>query len=329
MRGLLGLGLGAILLYLALRNVEWAQMRQAFRQASLLWALFSLPLLVLGFFLKGIRIGWIGEGKFKRVLVYTQGVALGLGINSFIPLRIGEVVKIFYLAKRTNVGALRAGLLVVMERVMDFSCLGILIIAVFLTNNTLFRLWLKNISQSTKNSGYGGLGLVFAAGALLAVGFTLYALNFKGVRGRTVEKWQEIKGRALSAIKEFRGRLAVAFCFSLLVWLVDILYLGILAHSFQIPIGVHEILFLQMTVTLAFVSSVSPGALGLYELVGVWALENMGYPTDQSLAFLLTAHGLIYLAMFSGTALVVIKESWVLKLTQTKNQTITSSSKFF
>ncbi len=310
LRGFLGVSLGFIFLYLALRRVEWNNFYGIFSRSTFCLAGATGIFILIGLFFKGLRIAWIAQGSPARLAVYTQGVVLGLGVNSFVPLRAGEAAKIFYLAKGAGIGFLRAGLLVAMERILDFFSLGILMLAAIFTNGILFHLWLERIGARSLVP----VALIFWLFLLLALTVASCAIiitkNVFNLRERFKKHQQSLQNTFREILREFRDRFGASLGFSLMAWACDTAFIYSLANVFHLSMSIEKILFLQMVLSLAYVSSVSPGALGIYELLGSWTMKNMGIADDQSMAFLLTAHALTYVIMFLGAALVATRIGW-------------------
>ena len=75
--------------------------------------------------------------------------------------------------------------------------------------------------------------------------------------------------------------------------------------------------FLFSILSIAFVSSISPGALGIYEFFGLWVLKQFGKPKEQALAFLLASHGAMFAVLALCILIVAVQETWALKAQKT------------
>ncbi len=118
-----GLAITAVCLWLALRDVDFGQVGQAIAQAN--WFLLlavSVPAYLLTMYVRALRWRYltdpvhpIGTGPLFR------STAVGFMANNLIPLRIGEVVRAWYLARETGAGATALFGTVILERVIDTS----------------------------------------------------------------------------------------------------------------------------------------------------------------------------------------------------------------
>lgn len=117
----LGLAITGVALWLALRGVSFREVARDVRQADLgLLFAVAIPSQILALWVRAIRwrhltdpVQPIGGGALFRA------VAVGFMANNLFPLRIGEVVRAWYLSRET--GASGSALLgtVVLERVID------------------------------------------------------------------------------------------------------------------------------------------------------------------------------------------------------------------
>lgn len=311
LRGVLGAAAGAIVLYFVLRSCDWRQAADAFAQAKLGWVLMALFLVILHFFIKGFRLMILSDGRWHAPMAYTEAVTLGLGVNSFIPLRAGEFLKIAYMVRNAGNSIFQATLSVVVERILDVACMAMLLAVMLGLERELFMLWFEKMRPALESkASLVMLGGVLAVGGCFLV-LGLWLFDFRGLRTRFAGKLREMA----SKIKEIRAsgghRLSIAMILTLLVWSMDSLFLYFMTSAFGLGILFRQIFFLQVVLTASYASSVSPGALGLYEFLGLWALKALGKPEIPSLACLLAAHGLIFAVMGIGALMVLIKGFWI------------------
>lgn len=110
-------------MYYALRGVDWGEVRKSFLAAN--YSTLPVFLVCLGVFywLKAIRWKMIlrpqKELSTKQVV---PSMMIGFMVNNVLPMRLGEFVRAFLLAKQENLS--KAGVLstLVLERIFDLSC---------------------------------------------------------------------------------------------------------------------------------------------------------------------------------------------------------------
>ncbi|MEK6543578.1 MAG: lysylphosphatidylglycerol synthase transmembrane domain-containing protein [Elusimicrobiota bacterium] len=307
----LGLAIGAILLYLALRQTHWEQIADAVRQASWRWIAVAVGCQAAALLFKALRLMLLCEGRWHRPKEFAAAIWLGLGANAFIPFRVGEAVKIAYVAKRAEAGFLKAGLTVFAERVLDFICLGLLVLSVFLFKNALFLDWAANFGTYFADK-LPLLAIAIACFIVLCVTvLVLWRYDVYHLRTRSQEKIMAGILRFREALPLLMRHFALAFIASLCSWASDMAFLGATAAAFgnATALDFGELIFTQMVLAFSYLPSVTPGALGVFELMGLWAFAMLERPKDAALAVLLTAHGLVYIALFSGMLIAMLRET--------------------
>src|SRR5437870_528286 len=100
----LSLGVSALCLYLATRQVEWDKLKLILSQARLAPVFAGLSISLLTFWLRAVR--WqILLNPFQRL---SKGVLVrwqigGLFVNSILPLRMGELARMYWAGHKTAI----------------------------------------------------------------------------------------------------------------------------------------------------------------------------------------------------------------------------------
>jgi len=120
----LGLALTLVAGWFALRDVDLRAVWEEFRRAD--WRVLlgvSIPAYLAAVYLRALRWRHLTDAiqPIPRVALF-RAVAVGFMANNLFPLRMGEVIRVWYLARET--GAPVAAVLgtVVLERVIDALC---------------------------------------------------------------------------------------------------------------------------------------------------------------------------------------------------------------
>ncbi len=120
--------IGFILLYLVLRNFNWASFKELFSSFSVFQFLIGLGILLTVYMIKSLRWFFINR-IFDIKISYGNTLVffLASGFLSVItPGRIGEFSKIFFLTRKTGVSNLKATSSVILDRVWDVLVLSLL-----------------------------------------------------------------------------------------------------------------------------------------------------------------------------------------------------------
>ena len=165
---LIGLGISALFLWLTLRKVELGAVRDALAQLSL--PILSLALVTrgLGFLAMGLRSrATVAPGGRVSYRTLTLSHLLGYTGNNLLPFRLGEILRVDYLAREGNLSrTFLVGTLAV-ERLMD----SLVLLALFAVTVPLVL-----------EEGLAGGSFPYLLGlTLLALGVGVTAVLWKGL----------------------------------------------------------------------------------------------------------------------------------------------------
>lgn len=130
---ILGLILSAIFLYLAVKDVDYASFKEAFKEAKLV---YIIPFLVLQIVFYGLKLlRWqqlINEEKNSGTSAYLNPMMTGFAANNILPFRAGELVRVFIAGKTLAIARARVLGSVVTERLFDLFAVGLIVGAALL-----------------------------------------------------------------------------------------------------------------------------------------------------------------------------------------------------
>ena len=225
LQGLAGIGFGAVLLWLALRDTEIEEVRHLIAQTQVNWVLAALACYAVDITLRIWRwhlllkrlvsLPWYGAGEI---------LVVGYAVNNILPARLGEIFRADYAKRRC--GLTRSAVLgtIVIERLCDgvvvVLCLasGLVLLGAPVANSDLWTLWLVAF--------IAGAGLCVIAAMLLAV-----------VRFRTALAWMPaFLVRRLDSLTDgvttFGTRtVAPVVLLSLVIWLIETLAIWLVVRA--------------------------------------------------------------------------------------------------
>jgi uncharacterized membrane protein YbhN (UPF0104 family) len=289
---IIAFALAAVLLFYALRGIDW-------REVGRILAVASLPLLAISCVVTSVTL--LLRACRWRVLLNAEGsvsvpaafwaTAAGTFGNNFLPARAGELVRTFMISSRTALGSPYVLATALAERVADAVVL-VCISAVVLLILPAQPGWLAGAAKP-----FGLLGLVGAlAIAVLpfmgAVGHKVIArLPLPAAMRPRIIAWQDHGLRGLRAFHDV-GRLCVFLGLTVVIWSLDAF--GVIAAAaaleLQMPIVVS---FLLMTgLGLAGALPSTPGYVGIYQFVAVTVLTPFGFSRTEAIAYILVGQAL-------------------------------------
>ncbi len=291
----LGLLVTVAALAWTLRGVDLREARDAAVRASPWLLLLTLPPHVVGLWLRALRWTHMTSSLSATPLafgVHFRGVAIGYLVLNVLPLRLGELVRPWVLARETSVGFSAALGTIVVDRVVDFASLCVV----------------AGITVSFHAAGLpdwvqAGARAMVVLGGLPLLGVVLIrldrerALRWLGVAlrplpGRLREPASRLAADVAEGIAGLRSARDLAFVvlYSLLIWGVVLpapMLLGLLAFDVDLPAG--ELLLAAFTVhvfiALAVAAPAAPGFFGVYHFACREALALFGVSPALAVAY--------------------------------------------
>jgi uncharacterized protein (TIRG00374 family) len=307
-----GLAVTVVTVWLSLRGVSFSALAHDLRGANLLiLVLYSLPAHLLTLWLRALRwrhltdaVQPIGPGPLFRA------TAIGFMVNNLVPLRVGEVVRVWSLSRET--GASGAALLgtVLLERLIDV--IVVLGLAFVLLGSQGGALPLSGSVLAILVAPVGLVALLrFAPERVL--GWVTLLRRF-GLSEGLVEGLQRLLRSFADGLGSLRGGrhlFWIAF-HSILIWGVvsPIPFFGTL-EALHIDLGSlsREIAASYATlvaVGVAVALPSAPGFFGPFHFAARLALTRFGLDDSTALAVGTLAHAAFWVIV-TGTGLVVLR----------------------
>lgn len=289
-RTLLGIAVSVVCLVLLVWNLEWAQFWVTLQRAEYWWLVPALIAIGLDVWIKVIK--WqlllIPAGKPSCTnLLYSMCV--GYLVSIVLPGRLGELARVYFLARMERVSAVAVLSTVAVDRVLDVVAVALLLAAVLPTAE--LPAW---VGQSGLLIGVGGLALLAVC---LAMAYPwgrnpfLRLLNVSPTfPGKAmIEKWAEALCLGLEGLRG-GGAFAKIVVATLAIWLVNVLvfYLGLLA--FHLPPMLWAAVLVVAVTNLGMVVPSSPGYVGVYHYLVVLALGAYGIEREAALGYAVVMH---------------------------------------
>ncbi len=316
LRPVLGVVIAAVFVYLTVRRLEWASVRQAWRAADTRFVALAVVVLAAGYATRIAR-WWVMLRVLAPDLPYTSCVRPFLGslaVNNTMPLRAGDFVRAFGFK-----GVLRAppakivGTLVV-ERILDL----LVLLAIFFI-------------------GLVGVGRGAVPHAFITAGTVLFAASIAGILAlvlapRAVEwlvarmllgplaRWGGTSGRVAvrlhgAAEQLFAtltqvltpGRAAGLLALSIVSWGLEGGVYAAVAWSLHSQTDAFGPFFALATGTLATLLPSSPGYVGTFDYFAILGLTAYGATRTAAAAFALLTHFVLWLPPTVAGALCFVQ----------------------
>jgi glycosyltransferase 2 family protein len=297
-----GLAVGGLFLWLALREVDVAELGTMIR---------GIDVSVL---LGAALIYWVALGlrtlRWHLLLrelapVSLPGVAetllVGYAVNNVLPARLGEVARAAYAKRRLRIGRARVFGSIVIERVLDLvaimACLLIGLISMRLTDEVTR---VPTFELIAINAG-AVIGVIILALSMLRSGtFGRFRLP------RTVEIVLADFCAGIATLN--KNSLLLCTLLSAGVWLFEVVALSQVFTALGVHLSVTQALLLMGAASLSTLVPTAPGYLGTYQLVCVLAMNVFGFSAAAGIAAATaTQIALFGSVTIAGLAIVIVR----------------------
>jgi len=301
-RIVVGVLITVFFLWLAVRNVDIAAVRDALRHASYRYLIPAAVFCSTGYVLRTLR--------WQRILAPTKRVAfprlfpvlmVGFTANNLLPARIGEFVRAFLLARRERVSPSFSLATIVLERVCD----GLMLIALMAATLLLVPIPVNDpkiaLVESVAALIFGGatvvlILLLFIPRPILAV----VRLCVRPLPARVAARITGLIDAFIVGLEALRSPLAIAKIagLSVLIWACEAGTFGSALLAF--PLGLERgewvaaTAFLLVFVNLGIMIPSAPGYIGTYQLFATIALGAFAVPEAAGLVLSFVVHALQY-----------------------------------
>lgn len=305
------LGLTALFVWLALRNVDLAAVGDALGSARYGYLIPAAIFTVAGFALRTVRWGRILEPvrrvPFRRLFPVLM---VGFAANNLLPARIGELARAYALGGREGVSRGYALATIAVERVCD----GVTLLVFMTVALLLFPLPVQSATLDTVI--YAAIA-VFSVATLALVSVVLWPARWLGIThvvarrlprrvGAIVVGIAEAVLEGLSGLRSGRALLEIAG-YSALIWLLEGAVFASMLRAFPLGLSTGEWLaastFLLVFVNLGIMIPSLPGYIGTYQFFAKLALGAFNVAPAMALGLSLVAHAVQY-GLITGMGLL-------------------------
>ncbi len=288
------------LLTLAARAIDWPRLAREFAAAQPFYVAAMLAAWSAMLFLRPLRMLLLLRAVSRPVAGEYRTIwaahAIGMAVNSIVPMRGGDVVMALLFRQRLGVSVPQALSIILVNRVCDTAAVAVVFLGalVFLPAAAP---WAHGLALAL----IAGLVLGLAALALMvrlrAPLLTLLARRL--ARFERGARWHAVAQDLLSGLATFRtARFTIVIVLiSAALWGSTVLsyWLGIRALIAGVSVAAAS--FAVGAVGLSFIVPLAPGGFGVFHAATVFALQAFGVPVEPALAFAIIAHALQLLSV--------------------------------
>jgi uncharacterized protein (TIRG00374 family) len=293
----IGFAIGASLGALAIRGIDWTEIRAQIGEASPAAVIVALALAVASAYVRALRWRLLFVGHPVRTLRLFLVENAALGLNNVSPVHLlDEPAILTMLTLRDRVPGSLVVATMVMSRMQDLGVTLLFAVIALVVEPTLPARVLPSV--------VAGVAFAVLFIALLKMGWLSRRFSLLG-RIPGVNRFDE----AIKMMLSFKRRLAATVLLTAGYWLL----LGPMAFLLARGMGV-ELKLLQATIlvlgTIFFATAVPglPGALGTFELAVVELSGFWGVPQPLAVGYALVLHLVLFLPQGVIAVLVLPRE---------------------
>ena len=314
---LISLILSIILMYLALRNVDLQILKLLFINFNYKIIVPSFFIVFIMYVIHGLRWAHISsdssDKKYKNYILITF---VGFALNSLIPMRIGDIVKIIisksYLSKEYSEitsTILFAQYLDFLFVLISFSTILLLLPELYINdsnisilNENIYILLIATIFISTF--------LIFLLPYISKI-LIFFQNTLKLKRNDFMYKFLNYFLNVSLVIKELiqdYNKLYKNVILTILYWILIFLLFLIVAYGFEINIPIKVLFFSILLSNLVSIFPVTPSSIGTFHVAIMFGLLLWSDDQNISFAYATTVHGLIFLSniILGSVALILL-----------------------
>lgn len=285
----------------AVKDIDWGEVQQGFAQARYETIPLYLLFLVLFFWLKAIRWGWLLQPVKTLSARQVAGPMLaGFMGNNVLPAHLGEFIRVVLLGRQERISYAAVLTSVAIERILDVFAVLLLV--------GLGLLWVREV-PTTLQQAFWGIGLLALLVVLLlvigliwlkqavALGHAVIArLPLNPQRQQQLQHLVDSAAVGTSALKQ--GHLLLALIVNSLVqWGFNCAMIYVSLWSFGIRIPFAATLILLGVLVFAVTIPSTPGFFGAIQLAFVKTLAIFQVAESTAFAASIYYHLLQYLVV--------------------------------
>jgi len=303
---IIGIAVSALLLYLAARNVRLAEILPLLGQVNYFFLALAGACALLAVWLRAWRWRYlIPNSQSMKTVNLFSATMIGFMGNNLLPLRIGDLARVYIAAKKENIAASAMLATVVIERLLDvFAILAMLSVIFF--HMPLPR-WIANgflIMLALGGAAWLALFLMRSRADLLCAWLARFLPSrYAGQITGLVQSFLE----GLAAMKSSKN-LILAVMLSIPIWTAYALgtYAALKACAIDAPFSASWVVLAFVGIGVSLPSA--PGFFGTFQFFTVAALALYAVDHQQAFGFSLLHHMAQYIPVTLFGWILLIKE---------------------
>ncbi|MFN8534993.1 MAG: lysylphosphatidylglycerol synthase transmembrane domain-containing protein [Dehalococcoidia bacterium] len=311
-----GFAITVLLFWLAVRDVDFAQVGQIFSQARLWWIVPAVLCVSIGYLIRTRRWGSL-LAPVKRVPFATlfNSLILGFAANNVLPARVGELVRAHTVGTKADLSRSTAFSTIVVERVFDgltlIAFMGVVLL-LFPLRGELPEIRAVMIASAVIFLSVGGGMVVLLLNERLAIRVAGAVLG--RFPARIADRANRLVNNLLGGLQALKVRrhLSAIVALSAIVWSLEASGYYFVLEALDVPLAGNQqvlaALFLVVFVNLGIMIPSAPGYIGTFQLFAKIALSAFGVGAAMGFSVAILAHAIQYFLVTGAGLVIFIRE---------------------
>ncbi len=294
---LIGVALSVAFMFLAVRNVDFRQMQNAFAVANFWYIFPTLAIVFFSHYLRAVRWRYLLL-PVKRIEMRTlfSSLMIGYMFNIFLPAHLGELVRAYVVSKKRPLPAGAVFGTIIIERIIDVFTLLLLMALTFIVFP--FPDWVRK-------SGYLSFVGIIVLFAILVLMKKHQGRALTIIGKLTASLPARFSARIGHLIRSFldgivplqkKEHYLVVIALSLVIWACYGYAFQLVFYAFDF-VSIYSLpwmaaLVLLVITTISVLVPSSPGYIGTYHYLCQLSLGLFAVPASPALTFAFVMHGI-------------------------------------
>lgn len=320
-----GFLISAVFFYFFARQLDWGEVWHNISSINVLYLLLFFVLHMVAFWFRAQRWHYLLL-PIKKIKVWTvfKMVMICFMGNNIFPARLGEIIRVYVIARREQISKSATMATIVLERLMDGFSVIILLIGL---------LWFFPFPPGFKQNEYINpynlkMGGLISGGVYFGVIFFLVMVKFRSqqllewlsrvMRPRFSHSYDKLAGTMESFVDGLDGlskgkHLFAIAVYAVLVWLAVACGFYSLYPAFKLQLSFGSAVLLVVVIALAVAVPSSPGYVGTFHFACATCLTLLGVEPNKAKSFAIVLHGMVFVPVTILGLIFVYQEKLDLK----------------
>ncbi len=312
----IGVLVSLIALFLALRGIDWTQFWSALAGAQYIWLIPSAVSLIVAIWIRGERWRWLFGSQRDNLSRsrYFNATAIGYLVTNIFPLRLGELARIFFIARDKKQTYGMAASTVIVERVLDVLVVLGILIAIVMTGSLPVPDWAQKGAVVSGVLFGGALVVMLIMVWQRRLVLRLAEAVLSKIPRLDTQKWVSVVGHILDgfAVLQPGLPLVLVLFWSVVGWLCSTLTFYLSLKAFVPDAPFTYALFVTVVTTFVLLLPATPGGIGTlwYGIQQALLVFGIAEAVGLSIAIVFNVMELIVMDVLGAICLLREAGSW-------------------